>query len=647
MERARKLLTETFGFDQFLPGQAEVIAHLLEGRSALAIFPTGGGKSLCYQLPALTFDDVTVVISPLIALMKDQIDVLKSRGVAAERLDSTLSADDARAVMSAIRFGELRLLYVAPERFSNERFLQAIIHTRVSMFAIDEAHCISEWGHNFRPDYLKLARFASACKTERLLALTATATPRVAEDICKGFGITRECEVQTGFYRPNLTVLTTSITAAERDKILLDRLNGHPTGPAIIYVTLQKTSEQVAVRLAKVGLPARAYHAGMKDDQRAEVQEWFMGAGDGIVVATIAFGMGVDKSNIRYVYHYNFPKSLENFSQEIGRAGRDREPAVCEVFVCLDDVCTLENFAYGDTPSRNAIRGLVEEIFSFSGEFDVSLYELSAQHDIRQLVTRTLLVQMELDGYLQELTPFYSRYQFQALASSSDILSQFDGEHRQFLADVFRQAYKARTWFHIDLDEAAAAINCPRDRIVRALDYLAEQSLLEVKAEGVRNRFSILHRPNDIAVLTNILLQRTLELESRELGRIGQVLELVAYDGCQVAHLADYFGEELPAPCGHCSWCLNSCQPTTLPSTKLAEIDAVLWTQIRDVWTNQDEPIDDPRALARFACGITSPRLTRAGLSRHPLFGSLGDVKFGDVHRRAQTVETRSKPVSP
>ena len=158
MERARKLLTETFGFDQFLPGQAEVIAHLLEGRSALAIFPTGGGKSLCYQLPALTFDDVTVVISPLIALMKDQIDVLKSRGVAAERLDSTLSADDARAVMSAIRFGELRLLYVAPERFSNERFLQAIIHTRVSMFAIDEAHCISEWGHNFRPDYLKLAR---------------------------------------------------------------------------------------------------------------------------------------------------------------------------------------------------------------------------------------------------------------------------------------------------------------------------------------------------------------------------------------------------------------------------------------------------------------------------------------------------------
>ena len=154
----------------------------------------------------------------------------------------------------------------------------------------------------------------------------------------------------------------------------------------------------------------------MKDEQRTEVQDWFMDSNNGIVVATIAFGMGIDKSNIRYIYHYNLPKSLENFSQEIGRAGRDGEISICEMFICLDDVCTLENFAYGDTPSRNAIRDLVEEIFSFSGQFDLSLYELSSRHDIRQLVTRTLLVQMALNGYVQELTPFYSRYQFQPLA---------------------------------------------------------------------------------------------------------------------------------------------------------------------------------------------------------------------------------------
>ncbi len=642
MERAQQLLTGTFGFDQFLPGQAEIIEHLLAGRSALAIFPTGGGKSLCYQLPALTFDGVTIVISPLIALMKDQIDVLKSRGIPAARLDSTLSADETWSVMLALRSGELRLLYVAPERFNNERFLQAIMHTKVSMFAVDEAHCISEWGHNFRPDYLKLARLARSCRAERLFALTATATPKVAEDICEGFGILGECVVRTGFYRKNLTVLTTPIAAADRDMALLERLKRYPTGPTIVYVTLQKTSEQVAAYLTSAELPARAYHAGMRDEQRAEVQDWFMDSDDGIVVATIAFGMGIDKSNIRYIYHYNLPKSLENFSQEIGRAGRDGEISICEMFICLDDVCTLENFAYGDTPSQNAIRDLVEEIFSFSGQFDVSLYELSRCHDIRQLVTRTLLVQMEINGYVQELTPFYSRYQFQPLASSSEILSRFEDERRQFLRAVFKQAHKAKTWFHIDLDEAAESINCPRDRIVRALDYLAEQGLLEVRAEGVRNRFSILRQPDNLDRLTDVLFQNALELERREVERISQVIKLGSHDGCQGAHLAAHFGEKLSRLCGHCAWCLNGHQPVRLLPAEPGTIDEGLWEQLLGVWQDQEEPIDDARALARFACGITSPRLTQTRLSRHPLFGCLAHVRFGEVHRRAQTVEQDS-----
>ena len=638
MERAQQLLTGTFGFDQFLPGQAEVIEHLLAGRSALAIFPTGGGKSLCYQLPALTFDGVTIVISPLIALMKDQIDVLKSRGVPAERLDSTLSADETRSVMLALRSGELRLLYVAPERFSNERFLQAIMHTKVSMFAVDEAHCISEWGHNFRPDYLKLARLARSCRAERLFALTATAAPKVAKDICEGFDIPGECVVRTGFYRKNLTVLTTPIAAADRDRVLLERLRGRPVGPTIVYVTLQKTAEQVAAYLTSAELPARAYHAGMRDEQRAEVQDWFMDSDDGIVVATIAFGMGIDKSNIRYIYHYNLPKSLENFSQEIGRAGRDGELSICEMFVCLDDVCTLENFAYGDTPSRNATRDLVKEIFSFSGQFDLSLYELSSRHDIRQLVARTLLVQMELNGYLQELTPFYSRYQFQPLVSSSEILSRFEDERRQFLTAVFKRAHKAKTWFHIDLDEVAEAIDCPRDRIVRALDYLAEQGLLEVRAEGVRHRFSILRRPDDLNRLTDVLFQNALELERREVERIDQVIKLGLHDGCQVGHLAAHFGEKLPRLCGHCAWCLNGHQSARLLPAEPGTIDEGLWNQLLGVWQDQDEPIDDARALARFACGITSPRLTQTRLSRHPLFGCLANVRFEEVHRRAQTI---------
>jgi ATP-dependent DNA helicase RecQ len=209
-------LTTHFGFREFRAGQREVIEHLMAGRSAAAVFPTGGGKSICYQLPALALEGITLVVSPLIALMKDQIDALAARGIAAQRLDSTLSAEEYREVMQQVRAQSLKLIYVAPERFQNERFREAMKNVRVALFAVDEAHCISEWGHNFRPDYLKLVEFARQCRAERVLALTATATPKVLADICRAFAIQPQCAVRTGFYRPNLTIVATCVSAAER-----------------------------------------------------------------------------------------------------------------------------------------------------------------------------------------------------------------------------------------------------------------------------------------------------------------------------------------------------------------------------------------------------------------------------------------------
>src|SRR5512133_3722326 len=213
---------------------------LLSGHSALAVFPTGAGKSLCYQLPALLLEGVTVVVSPLIALMKDQIDLLARQGVEAARLDSSLDANQVRAVSDRLRDGSLKLLYVAPERFNNERFLAQLGETRIALFAVDEAHCISEWGHNFRPDYLKLAARARELGAERVLALTATATPAVVKDICAGFGIPAECAVVTGFYRPNLSLATTPIGGDARLRLLANRLQTRAPGPTIVYVTLQR-----------------------------------------------------------------------------------------------------------------------------------------------------------------------------------------------------------------------------------------------------------------------------------------------------------------------------------------------------------------------------------------------------------------------
>ncbi|MEA3243983.1 MAG: ATP-dependent DNA helicase RecQ [Pseudomonadota bacterium] len=634
IDRIQTTLQEHFGFTQMRPGQQQVIQHLLDGHSAAAIFPTGGGKSLCYQLPALLLPGVTLVVSPLIALMKDQIDALAKRGVNARRLDSSLSSEEYREVMGQLRNGALRLLYVAPERFNNERFRENLRQLRISLFAVDEAHCISEWGHNFRPDYLKLAGFAHEFRAERILALTATATPPVLEDICRLFDIAPDCTISTDFYRPNLRLDTTVVDESARDQALLAAIDENPPGAAIVYVTLQKTAEQVARMLADAGLPARAYHAGLKADERSRIQDWFMAADDAIVVATIAFGMGVDKSDIRAVYHYNLPKSLENYSQEIGRAGRDGELSICRMLVCADDLNVLENFIYGDTPDESALHSLIGELFSLGKEFDVSLYRLSAEHDIRPLVLRTLLTYLELAGFLQGGTPFYANYQFRPLLSSREILSRFEGERHDFLAALFRQSVKGRTWFSLDLAQAVATLDTTRERIVRALDWLGEQQLLEVKVAGIRHRYQRLQQPACAEELATELHQRILEREQAEINRLQQVLKLIALDSCQTNALAAHFGEQRQQPCGHCSCCQRG-KSEILPRHSPVISEDTL-QKVYKLQREQAEILTTPRLLTWFLCGITSPRLSRSKLNAHALFGSLEKAPFADVLARTE-----------
>lgn len=623
-------LQQNFGFDSFRPGQQQIVEYLLAGFSSAAVFPTGGGKSLCYQLPALMLPGVTLIVSPLIALMKDQIDALTVRGIAARRLDSTLSADEYRDVMGEVRRGEVKMLYVAPERFNNERFRESIRKLPISLFAVDEAHCISEWGHNFRPDYLKLAGFAREFKAERILALTATATKQVLEDICRGFDIKAEHAVRTGFYRPNLTLLSEAVTEETKNERLLALLAERSVGSTIIYVTLQKTAENVAQLLQQQDFPARFYHAGMKDDARAATQEWFMNSDQGIVVATIAFGMGIDKSDIRYVYHYNLPKSLENYAQEIGRAGRDDKPSTCQLLASLDDLNVLENFIYGDTPSADAVKGLITALFAQETQFDLNLYAFSSQHDIRILVLRTLLTYLELDGYLQGGTPFYSEYSFKPLMSSHDILQQFEEERRQFLSQLFKQASKARTWFHIDPGAAAIALNTSRERVILALDWLGDHQMLEVKVAGIRHRYTMLKKPDSSLQLADELYQRILKREQAEIQRLQQVLEFVENDGCQTTMLAAHFDEHREQGCGHCSFCLNG--KTELSERKAYAIAENIQRQITQLISEENSQVlKNPHVLARFLCGVTSPHLSKAKLTKHPLFSVLENVPFKQV----------------
>ncbi len=626
------VLREKFGFSEFRKGQAEVLSALENHGRAVAVFPTGAGKSICYQLPALTYPGLTLVISPLIALMKDQIDFLRSRGIEAGRLDSSLTFEETRSVQDKINSGDLKLLYVSPERFKNERFLQMISRQPISLFAVDEAHCISEWGHNFRPDYLKLADIARGLRAERILALTATATPTVTRDICAAFDIPPEAAIVTGFYRANLKLAITPVTGEEREGLLVKRLQARAPGPTIVYVTLQKTANTLAAYLRSAGFPAEAYHAGMNTDERTAVQERWMASDRGIVVATIAFGMGIDKANVRYVYHFNLPKGIENYSQEIGRAGRDGADSVVEMFACPDDIPTLENFVYGDTPTHESIQALVTYLLSRGEQFDVSLYELSDKFDIRQLVLKTALTYLELLGAIKEGSPFYAGYRFYPTSTAAAVVAKFPGERGEFIKQLFARAKLGKKWYTLNPDVVAEGLGEERSRVVKALDYLHEQRDIVLEASEVRNRFTRLAPAHQAEELAAELTRRFAEREKNEIGRIATLLRLVEEDGCQTNALARYFGEERTEPCNNCLPCLTGKGRKLVHATPPGPLPGGLDVQaVQDVRAQHPTALGDSRQLARFLCGLSSPALSRARVTRHALFGVWEYRRFSDV----------------
>jgi len=377
---ARAALQRYFGFRDFLDNQETVIASILSGRDTMVIMPTGGGKSLCYQLPAMVMDGVTVVVSPLIALMKDQVDALIARGIPATLINSTLSLGEQQKRIEGLRCGDYKLVYVAPERFRSRSFVAGLKSVELALFAVDEAHCLSQWGHDFRPDYLRMRETLEELDRPQVVALTATATDDVRNDILKHLDLREPFVTISGFSRPNLSFnVTRTGDHSEKYQRLQDIVSRHRTG--IVYCSTRKRVEEVHENLAERGLSVIAYHGGMDERSRDHAQELFMGKRKDVVVATNAFGMGIDRSDVRFVIHFDVPGSIEAYYQEAGRAGRDGEPSHCELFYNFADTKTQEFFIEGSNPTLDTIVSIYESLrrrADADGTLELSIDEITA-----------------------------------------------------------------------------------------------------------------------------------------------------------------------------------------------------------------------------------------------------------------------------
>ena len=635
--RLREILTmleesllKHFGFSSFKRGQKEVISKVVARKSAGAIFPTGAGKSLCYQLPAMFLPHLTLVVSPLLALMKDQIDFLLARRIPAARLDSTLSREDYDQTLRKAQKGELKILMISVERFKNERFRNQLRRMNISLLVIDEAHCISEWGHNFRPEYLKLPVYQKEFGIEQVLLLTATATEQVIQDMCAKFGVPRENVTVTGFYRPNLFLQVTPAPESDKQEYLLRRISESPKASTIVYVTLQKTAEHVSDFLRNHGIHSLPYHAGMDMEERERIQDEFLAGKIDCVVATIAFGMGIDKRDIRRVIHYDLPKSIENYSQEIGRSGRDGQPSFCELLANRDNVSVLENFIFGDTPEKQAIFNLLQKIQEHKGPlWEIKVTALSYELNIRVLPLKTLLVYLDMEGIIRPQYTYFEEYAFKYLVEQSEILGTFEGERKYLVQEIFNHCRTRKVWTYVDIEGIVEGYEkADRQRIISALEYFSEKGWIELQSKQVIEAYEVRNRGFNPEAMSRKLCGLFEAKEKHEVQRIHKMIDFFEGAQCISKRLAGYFGEDIGKDrCGHCSFC-NAGKAVIRRTIELQPLDTFDFDELKDEFIQAAGDQSSALNLTKYLCGISSPVFTKLNLKKLAHFGLLEKYPF-------------------
>lgn len=564
-----ELLKIHFNYDFFRPGQEQAIDKILRKENVIVVLPTGGGKSLIFQLTALVLEGVTIVISPLIALMKDQVDSLEKVGIPSTFINSSISPEEASKRLEKAKSGYFKLIYIAPERFYNQIFLAELRNIKVSLFAIDEAHCISQWGHDFRPSYLRLKEAIKLTGSPTVVALTATATPEVREDIIKQLGFNDSSLVITGFSRPNLQFAVIPSTNGQKIENILNFLVTNPDlGSGIIYTGTRGKADELVKILIDNDIKAVAYHAGMDANSREWVQERFMGGEAQVVVATNAFGLGINKTDIRFVIHHDLPGTIESYYQEAGRAGRDGLPSFCLLFYNQQDRYLREFFIKGDNPHPK----IIIEIYDFlvrRAELEIDYhssllvtYSEIAQNlseSIPEMAIGTSLKILEREGYINRPNEKSSNSFLKTNKPLVEIIELISSKAKsqKEIIEKLSNKYEAELndGWDFSAEEVAVTLKVKKDSLIRVIKKMAENDWFIYKPpfRGTEIKLLKLVEPEDLQLNFKALEEKA----SRSYEKLDEMEGYVYHAGCRQEYILNYFGDKEAKACGKCDSCLR------------------------------------------------------------------------------------------
>lgn len=556
---AQEALQKYFGFTDFLEGQAEVIESVLAGENAVVVMPTGGGKSLCYQLPAIMINGVTLVVSPLIALMKDQVDGLAARDIPTTFINSSLGYAETNKRLSEIRRRLYKLVYVAPERFRSQAFMDAIAEAKVKLFAVDEAHCISHWGHDFRPDYLRLKDVVAQLGHPQIVALTATATPRVRADISEQLALKDPRVLVAGFDRPNLALRVVHISTEKEKLETLKRIVKRSTGSGIIYAATRKSVEQITAKLKMAGLSVEPYHGGMNEHERTGAQDSFMAGRVQAIVATNAFGMGIDKRDIRFVVHYHLPGSIEAYYQEVGRAGRDGLPADCILLFNYADTRTQQFFIEGNHPTPELIRRVYHEIASYGlGKIEMSARELAQRlGEKNDMSINSALIVLEKSGHIERGRSSDKNIIARLTARVDTALDQVEGDSAEgnvLREIIFNRNINDRDQTELDLNAIGRSLDIGDAQLRRALRGLSARGVISIRNAYQGRGIKLLDNPP--AATLRLDTQALAARAAAEQWKLRKMIDYCYHKACLRRFILEYFGDRKKVSlCQTCSVC--------------------------------------------------------------------------------------------